>query len=166
MAAHVALVFAEGYRALRRIVGRGAVPPLARAVRVGARAGAGGTAPSGRGGVDPYLVHRLADAPREQLICLYYDAAGAFRAERTWRGSLTAVVAERGQLLRDAVDRRARYLVLAHNHPSGASFPSAQDIEATRHLHRMCASVGIVLVDHAIVARGGAVLSFRQLGLL
>lgn len=168
MAAHVALVFAEGYRAFRRIVRRRAQPPLkgatqqVRAGSVGPRAAAFSARPP----VDPYLVRRLAGAPREMLVCLYYDEAGAFRAERIWQGCLRQVVAGRGEVLRGALDHAARYLVIAHNHPSGALHPSAQDIEATRQLHRMCVSVGVVLVDHAIVARGGKALSFRELGLL
>lgn len=40
---------------------------------------------------------------------------------------------------------------VAHNHPSGALTPSPQDTEATAHLRRGAATVGLRFLDHVIV---------------
>ena len=57
-----------------------------------------------------------------------------------------------GIALRDA----ASAIVLVHNHPSGDPRPSAEDLGMTRALSDACKVVGINLLDHVIVARGGA----------
>jgi DNA repair protein RadC len=116
--------------------------------------------------VDPYLVTRLAGQAEEMLLCLFYDNDGAFTAEQCWKGSPSSVTAERRDLMRAVVAHDARYIVMAHNHPSGTVRPSAQDIVATRQMHRLFAALGVTLVDHAIVASDGLVFSFRLAGLV
>jgi DNA repair protein RadC len=57
-----------------------------------------------------------------------------------------------GVALRDA----ASAILLVHNHPSGDPRPSAEDLGMTRALSSACKVVGLTLLDHVIVARGGA----------
>ncbi len=116
--------------------------------------------------IDPYLAARLTGLAHETLVCLFYDRDGAYRAEHLREGLPSAVAAERCGLTHAAVTHEARYVVIAHNHPSGEARPSVQDIEATRTIHRLFAALGISLVDHAIVARNGNAFSFRQAGLI
>lgn len=65
----------------------------------------------------------------------------------------------------DALAFDARGVVMAHNHPSGDPTPSRADREATRLLARALDPLGVRLLDHLVIARGGMV-SFRRLGLL
>lgn len=60
---------------------------------------------------------------------------------------------------------RASSVILAHNHPGGNLMPSAEDIEATRHILHVLHPIGIELSDHIIVA-GDKCLSFAQSGVL
>lgn len=69
------------------------------------------------------------------------------------------------QIVGDALAFDAAGVVMAHNHPSGDPRPSRGDRTATRRLLHALAPVEVRLVDHLIVARGGAV-SFRALGWL
>lgn len=46
-----------------------------------------------------------------------------------------------------------KYVLIAHNHPSGLSIPSPQDCEATRALFNSLCDLGIWLLDHYIVTR-------------
>jgi len=55
------------------------------------------------------------------------------------------------QIMRYAIDRRARVMVLAHNHPSGNPRPSEADIQLTRQLKDASSSFDISLADHIIV---------------
>lgn len=57
-----------------------------------------------------------------------------------------------GVALRDA----ASSILLVHNHPSGDPRPSVEDLGMTRALSSACKVVGLTLLDHVIVARGGA----------
>lgn len=45
--------------------------------------------------------------------------------------------------------------VLVHNHPSGDSSPSDEDVHLTRNLARAAACVGVNMLDSVIVAQGG-----------
>ncbi|WP_419826261.1 JAB domain-containing protein [Sphingomonas sp.] len=69
------------------------------------------------------------------------------------------------EILREAVDRRATGLILAHNHPSGDARPSLADIRATRRLAAGADALGIVLLDHVVLATDDA-RSFRLMGLM
>jgi DNA repair protein RadC len=68
------------------------------------------------------------------------------------------------EVVRCAVSRQATAVVLAHNHPSGASRPSMNDRAVTARLKEALALVDIRVVDHLIV--GETVTSMRALGLL
>jgi DNA repair protein RadC len=69
------------------------------------------------------------------------------------------------RILEDALRLDARGLVIAHNHPSGDTQPSFEDLESTRELADTAARLGIRLHDHLIFA-GGEMASLRALGLL
>jgi len=66
-------------------------------------------------------------------------------------------------LFRDAVKSNAAALILAHNHPSGDSTPSKEDIDATLRFMEMGKMMGVRIIDHIVIAQGGSV-SMRQLG--
>lgn len=154
MAAQVALALTERYRALRRLL-----RPL-RARRPFRRDGDGAAT------LDAYLAARLGPLAQETLLCLYYDGDGAHRGEQAGTGTVCSVLPDRAAIMRGALDHGARHVVIAHNHPGGDSRPSGPDVQATRELHAMFASMGMRLHDHIVVARGGALFSFRRAGLM
>lgn len=116
--------------------------------------------------VDPYLVSCLAGRTEEMLLYLFYGEDGTFRAEGNWEGSPSSVTADRRDLVRAVVAHDARYVVMAHNHPSGKAWPSGQDIVATRQMYRLFEALGVTLVDHVIVACDGLIFSFKEAGLV
>jgi DNA repair protein RadC len=59
----------------------------------------------------------------------------------------------------------AAAVIVVHNHPSGDPSPSEADVIFTNALARAGSVLGIELVDHIVVARGGSV-SFADMGLL
>jgi DNA repair protein RadC len=67
--------------------------------------------------------------------------------------------------LRVALRDGASGLVVVHNHPSGDPKPSCEDVSMTACLVEACDAVGLPLLDHVIVARGGAASLF-ELGVL
>ena len=54
-------------------------------------------------------------------------------------------------------------IIIAHNHPNGDLIPSDEDIKATSDLFRTLKPVGIMLLDHIIVA-GGQAISLKESG--
>lgn len=59
------------------------------------------------------------------------------------------------ELLRPAIREEAAGIALVHNHPSGNAAPSSADREFTRRLRSACDYVGLVFLDHVIVAEDG-----------
>lgn len=68
-------------------------------------------------------------------------------------------------IIADAAEHRSAGIVLAHNHPSGDSRPSASDCRATRRLASAAEALDCAVLDHLVFA-GGDCTSFRRLGLL
>ena len=59
------------------------------------------------------------------------------------------------EVVRRAFDLGAMGVIVAHNHPSGHSRPSADDIRVTRDLVAACAHFSIVVHDHIVMSAFG-----------
>ncbi len=67
-------------------------------------------------------------------------------------GGMTATALEIPQILSIALSVNAKYVVLAHNHPSGFAVPSDTDLTTTLKLYRALKEVDIRLLDHLIIS--------------
>lgn len=76
-------------------------------------------------------------------------------------GSLSEVSAYPRLVMEAALNYNAHSVFLCHNHPGGTCAPSSEDIASTLQLQRMLRSVGIMILDHMIVA-GGSTYSMAQ----
>ena len=65
-------------------------------------------------------------------------------------GSIHGVSTEAKDFLELALKYKARYVIIAHNHPSGIALPSQEDIETTIYLRSILKPFGILLMDHLI----------------
>lgn len=54
-----------------------------------------------------------------------------------------------------AIEDRAVSVIVAHNHPSGSSEPSTEDLQLTRNLCSVGKIVQIPVIDHLIISRCG-----------
>lgn len=69
-------------------------------------------------------------------------------------GNLDSAPVHPREVFGPAIRRGAAAVVVAHNHPSGDSSPSPQDIEVTERLISASKILGIRLIDHVIVGSG------------
>ena len=69
------------------------------------------------------------------------------------------------EVMKRAIALSASAMIILHNHPSGETTPSKADIQMTIQLDEISKSLGIVLHDHLIIARGSE-YSFKSEGLL
>ena len=58
------------------------------------------------------------------------------------------------RMIENAILSSASGVVLAHNHPSGIALPSQDDYIATDQAKAALATIGVVLLDHIILADG------------
>lgn len=75
--------------------------------------------------------------------------------ERISSGGLTATVVDVRILFKEAIERLATAIVIAHNHPSGTLKPSRADIQLTQKIKSGSKLLDIQLLDHLIVADSG-----------
>ena len=69
------------------------------------------------------------------------------------------------EVIRRAMDLGAAAIILVHNHPSGDSSPSRQDIAMTRDIADAGQKFGITVHDHIIIGKDGF-SSMRSAGLI
>lgn len=81
-------------------------------------------------------------------------------------GGLSSAPADPRVVWAGALLSRATAIILAHNHPSGSPEPSNDDIQLTRHFVQAGELLGIRVLDHLIIPRGGGYLSFAERGLM
>jgi DNA repair protein RadC len=81
-------------------------------------------------------------------------------------GTVESTPVRARETFRPAITDGASAVVIVHNHPSGDTTPSREDIEATRSLIEAGRIVGIPVFDHVIIGRGkdgnAAHLSLRE----
>lgn len=108
------------------------------------------------------LMRDLGDKRQEHLVACYLDTQCRIIQEKTvFIGGVRRSIAEPREILHHAVKYMATSVIVAHNHPSGETYPSSNDIDFTQKLKRSCDDLGIVLLDHLIVSKD-AYYSFRE----
>ena len=96
------------------------------------------------------------------LVCLD-GGLQAIHHEKLAQGSVNATNFSIRRAVEVALKRKAVYVVLAHNHPSGLALPNVTDIATTEQFIHALAPLGIRLADHIIVA-GDDFVSLRDSG--
>jgi DNA repair protein RadC len=72
-------------------------------------------------------------------------------------GTLDRSLVHPREVFRPAIKDAAKSIILVHNHPSGDPTPSDDDLAVTTRLEQAGATLGIHVLDHIVVARGGEV---------
>ena len=117
--------------------------------------------------VRDYLRLHLAGLAHEVFLALWLDAQNCLiAAEELFHGTLTQTSVYPREVVKKALWHNAAAVVLAHNHPSGATEPSAADRTLTQELKQALALVDVRVLDHFIVAGQNQPLSFAERGLL
>lgn len=112
-----------------------------------------------------YLRLRLGLYEREAFLALWLDAQNhLIGIEELFRGTLSQTSIYPREVVKSGLAHNAGGVILAHNHPSGITKPSASDNVLTSQLKATLAMVDITLVDHIIV--GDAMFSYAEQGLL
>ena len=78
-------------------------------------------------------------------------------------GSLSASIVHPREVFKVAILSNAYSILLAHNHPSGDTTPSQEDIKLTKRIKNASDIMGVSLLDHLIVGSDGY-YSFKENG--
>lgn len=98
--------------------------------------------------IRPYL----EDKEKEHFLIITLDARyHLIGLDNISIGTVNQSLVHPREVFRAAINRRASYIILAHNHPSGDSNPSKEDLFVTENLMNVSKVIGIPIIDHVIV---------------
>ena len=105
-----------------------------------------------------FFINRFVGRTEEYLYLLLIDSKfKELYSGVVSKGSFNTAEVPIRKIVQLALEYNARYVVIAHNHPTGLALPSAQDIDTTNRLYHALYMVHVRLFDHIIVADNDAV---------
>jgi len=108
----------------------------------------------------------LRDHKKEHFVIFYLDSRNQeIKRETISVGSLNANLVHPREVFEPAVRHLAAQIILAHNHPSGDSEPSEDDLLLTKRLVEAGKILGIEVIDHIIITKN-EFISFKEKNLL
>jgi len=116
--------------------------------------------------VAAYYRPRMKDLKQEVFRCALLDTKNKIiREEVVSVGSLSASIVHPRDTFKAAIRESAAAVIFIHNHPSGDTRPSQEDILLTKRLIQAGDVLGIQVLDHIIIGDGGH-FSFRDNGMI
>lgn len=102
--------------------------------------------------VSSYFMEELRHLENEELHALFLDTKCTLISEETVsKGTINSSIFPTREIAKLALAVNAINVILIHNHPSGDSTPSNEDIYSTRMVKEGLKMVGIYLIDHIII---------------
>ncbi|MBX6317215.1 MAG: DNA repair protein RadC [Pigmentiphaga sp.] len=121
---------------------------------------------TGLEGAREYLRLKLLQEPNEVFVVVFLTTRHRVIAcEALFRGTIDGAEVHPRVVVQRALALNAAALIVAHQHPSGDTTPSAADRAITNRLKDALSLVDIRLLDHFIIGKGTP-YSFAASGLL
>jgi DNA repair protein RadC len=101
-----------------------------------------------------YLGPEYQDQKKESFyIILVNNRNRPIHRERLTIGTIDTCLVDPQEVVRLALRHNATGVVLVHNHPSGETNPSPEDLQITKRIYQCLESLSIRLLDHIIIGR-------------
>jgi DNA repair protein RadC len=108
---------------------------------------------------------RLKDKKKEHFLAILLDTRNQLiRAAEISIGSLDSSIVHPREVFKEAISASAASVIFVHNHPSGDTEASEDDIALTKRLVEAGNIVGIEVLDHIIIG-GKSFTSLKRMGL-
>lgn len=112
------------------------------------------------------MTEELKDKKQEYFVTFTLDGAHNLIEKRiVFIGTLNQNLVHPREIFADAITDRAAGILFVHNHPSGNTEPSKEDISITDRLIEVGKLIGIDVVDHIIISKDGY-FSFNEKGMI
>ncbi len=99
---------------------------------------------------------RMKELKQENIVCVFLNARFEVLKKKTIAiGTLDRAVVLPRDIIISALEVNASSVILAHNHPSGTSQPSNEDVVVTRRIRESLELVGIEFLDHLVISHDG-----------
>jgi len=102
------------------------------------------------------LYTEMAELEKEEIKLVILDSKNYVKSVVTVaKGSINAATVTIKELLSEPIKQLASGIILVHNHPSGDTTPSRQDILLTQKVSEYALMFDIILKDHIIIGKNG-----------
>lgn len=78
------------------------------------------------------------------------------------KGTVNSTALYSREVVKKALETKAVFAILAHNHPNGILAPSEADVKTTKILSEALNFINVKLIDHVIVGRGEHISLFKD----
>lgn len=106
------------------------------------------------------IKNKLKDYHKEHFYIIVLNSRNHSIAEVSV-GSLNASIVHPREVFAEAIKNKAASVIFAHNHPSGDTEPSTEDLAITKRLAEAGKILGIEIIDHIIVSKS-EYFSFKE----
>ena len=104
---------------------------------------------------------------RENFLVMYLDTKNkVINTSKVFSGTLNSSIVHPREVFQVACLSNAASIIVGHNHPSGDTSPSQEDIQVTRRLQEAGKVLGIEVLDHVILGFDGNYISLKEKGYL
>lgn len=102
-----------------------------------------------------YFRDTLMDKKQEYFYCIYVDTKNKLIDKKClFIGTINSSIVHPREIFKEAYLLSASGVICVHNHPSGDSTPSKEDILLTKKIKEISIIHGIKLIDHIVIGRG------------
>lgn len=102
--------------------------------------------------ISDYFMEELRHLEKEQVIIVLLDSKNRMITKVVSTiGTINSSLFSVREILVEALKNNATGIITLHNHPSGDSTPSKEDVIATKNLKEAAQIVGINVLDHIII---------------
>lgn len=105
--------------------------------------------------VADYYMEQMRHLEYEKILCIMLDNKSRLISEQVIStGTVNRSVLSVRDIFMKALEQKAVYVMLLHNHPSGDPTPSREDITATKQIREAGELLQIPLLDHIVIGDG------------
>ncbi len=111
------------------------------------------------------IASKISSYQHEVFGCLFLDTKHRIlKWVVMFQGTINFTTVYPREVVKEALRLNAAAIVFAHNHPSGDTTPSPQDIDLTNKLKEILKVIDVNVLDHIVV--GDTNVSFSDMGLM
>lgn len=99
-----------------------------------------------------FMMGKMEHLTQEKFIVLFLNSKNVVIKQKTiFIGTLNSSIVHPREIFSEAIKCASNAIVVLHNHPSGDTTPSKEDIRTTDRLRECGEILGIDLLDHIII---------------
>ena len=100
-----------------------------------------------------YFKNDFINERKEHFYVLLFDQKmNFFKVKELFKGTVSEVEVHIREVFKEAIIESASFIIVMHNHPSGDTTPSKEDIDITNKLIEASKILNIKFIDHIIIS--------------